>query len=94
MSQTLTLGTAGTFYQSPYQGYPLSFPPTKVVFVKKKIRLDLYANPKTQTGNPQLAWTGWIDAGENLSAKRTPVLINALLNYFGKDYSGRATLVK
>jgi hypothetical protein len=74
--------------------YPQPLPPTKVVFVKKKIRLDLATNPKTGAGGPQTVWTGRIDAGEKVSLTRTPQLIEALLGYFGKDYSGRTELVK
>ena len=74
------------------QGYQSSIGPSVIVYHSKGIRLYLYTNPKTHPGGFQIAWSGCIDAGEKVSAKREPLLVEALLGYFGKDYVGRVTL--
>ncbi len=76
------------------QTFSEPLPPTKVVFVKEKIRLDLFTNLRPGEGGPQTVWSGRIDAGEKISLTRAPQLIHALLGYFGKDYSGQAELAK
>ncbi|HEX4349897.1 MAG TPA: hypothetical protein VH251_05905 [Verrucomicrobiae bacterium] len=69
-------------------------PATTVVFDDKDIRLYLYTNPKTHPGQLQLVWTGSIHAGETISDGREPLLIEALLGYFGQDYDGPVNLPK
>jgi hypothetical protein len=79
--------------QSP-QGFQPYIGPTLIVYHTKGIRLYLYTNPKTHPGGLQIAWSGCIDAGEKVSAKREPLLIEALLGHFGQDYVGRVSLPK
>ncbi len=76
------------------QEFQPSIDPTVVVYHAKGIRLYLYTNPKTHPGGLQIAWSGCIDAGVRVSAEREPLLIRALLAYFGQDYIGRAELDK
>jgi hypothetical protein len=86
--------TAQVYEQDGFQTYQTPLPPTLVIFHKKDIRLYLYTNPKTHPGGLQIAWTGSIDAGETVSAKREPVLIETLLGYFGQAYAGSVNLTK
>lgn len=79
-------------YMRAPSGFAPSIGPTVVVYHSKGIRLYLYTNPQTHSGKFQLAWSGCIDAGERVSAKREPLLIEALLGYFGQDYVGRVAL--
>lgn len=68
--------------------------PTVVVFYSKGIHLYLYTNPVMHSGKFETAWSGCIEAGENISAKREPALIEALLEHFGQDFVGQTTLDK
>jgi hypothetical protein len=65
-----------------------------VVFYTKGIRLYLYSNPKNHPGDLQTAWEGCIDAGQRMSARREPILVKTLLNYFGQDHIGRVSLAE
>jgi hypothetical protein len=58
--------------------------------VTEGIRLELY--PRSKSGNASLspAWTGYIEGGSQLKTNRTPALLHTLLEYFGKDFTGRA----
>lgn len=66
---------------------------TDYVHVNSGIRLYLYANPKKYPGL-QIAWEGCIVAGRTVSAELEPLLVKALLGYFGKDFTGRVGLNK
>ncbi|HEX5398941.1 MAG TPA: hypothetical protein VFY06_07825 [Verrucomicrobiae bacterium] len=83
-------------FAQPQPGFTAapSLGPTVVVYHTKGIRLYLYTNPQTHSGKFETAWTGSIEAGENISADREPLLIAALLKYFGQNYVGRVTLDK
>lgn len=58
------------------------------------IRLKLY--PKNSAGAVQFqaAWEGYIEGGTRVYQKRQPVLLRTLLNYYGKDFNGRAPLIE
>lgn len=58
-------------------------------FIKRYIRLYLYTNPKTHAGNLQVVWQGNIEMKPSGPAASEKVLLKTLLNYFGKDHSGR-----
>jgi hypothetical protein len=83
-------------FSRPPPGFtPASFiGPTVVVYHNKGIRLYLYTNPKTHPGGLEMAWSGCIEAGDRVSAKREPLLIEALLTHFGQDYIGSVNLNK
>jgi hypothetical protein len=55
----------------------------------KGIRLKLIPRSSLQT-----AWDGYIEAGTQVAEDREPLLLRTLLNYLGKDFVGRAKLVK
>jgi hypothetical protein len=78
----------------PMDGYDPapSIGPTIVVYHTKGVRLYLYTNPQTHSGKFETAWSGCIEAGEDISADLEKVLIQELLNYFGQDYHGRVNL--
>ena len=82
------------FTRAPPSGFAPSLGPTVIVYHSKGIRLYLYTNPQTHPGGLQIAWSGCIDTGENISAKREPLLIQALLEHFGQDYAGQVSLPK
>lgn len=56
------------------------------------IRLKLYPGGSSSTNQLQTIWDGYIDAGSRLPAKLQPVLIQRLLDYFGKEFVGKIKL--
>ena len=82
------------FTRAPPSGFAPSLGPTVIVYHNKGIRLYLYTNPKTHPGGLEMAWSGCIEAGDRVSAKREPLLIEALLTHFGQDYIGSVNLNK
>jgi hypothetical protein len=62
--------------------------------ITQGIRLELY--PHTRTGGVNLtpAWTGYVEAGSQLRTNQTPALLRSLLEYFGKNFTGRAKLAE
>ncbi|HXE42305.1 MAG TPA: hypothetical protein VN516_04705 [Candidatus Baltobacteraceae bacterium] len=80
------------FARPRIEGFQQSISSETVVFHSKGIRLYLYTNPKTHSGNFQIAWSGCINAGERISSEREPLLIKTLLGYFGQDYNGQVNL--
>jgi hypothetical protein len=78
------------------QAWHSSVPPTvyanPVIYRSRDLRLYLYTNPKTHSGNFQMVWQGDIAAGLTASAERDSVLVRTLLDYFGKDQNGRVDL--
>lgn len=58
------------------------------------IRLKLYPKTGPGAGQFQAAWEGYIEGGARVSRRREPVLLRTLLNYYGKDFNGRAPLVE
>jgi hypothetical protein len=83
-----------TYDPSTFQTRQTWFPPTLVVLHKKDIRLYLFTNPKTHPGRLQIVWTGSIDIGGTVSAKREPELLEMLLGHFGQAYAGSVNLAK
>ena len=86
--------TTGQIVNPTVESFQTTPPPTTVVFDNKDIRLYLYTNPKTHPGGLQLVWTGSINAGETISAQREPLLVEALLGYFGRSYAGPVNLAR
>jgi hypothetical protein len=64
----------------------------EVPYETKGIRLKLFHQESMRAGQMLTAWDGYIEGGDQISAKREPVLVRTLLNYFGKDFIGRAKL--
>jgi hypothetical protein len=58
------------------------------------IRLKLFDQAGMRSGRMQTAWEGYIESGDRVSAKREPVLLRTLLQYFGRDFVGRAKLIQ
>lgn len=73
---------------------PISTVSTPIVFHSKGIRLYLYTNPQTRPGGLQIAWQGYIDAGNTVSAERETVLIRTLLGCFGQEQHRRVDLAQ
>jgi hypothetical protein len=78
------------------QAWHASVPPTvyvnPVIYRSRDLRLYLYTNPKTHSGNFQMVWQGNITAELTASPERDSVRIRTLLGYFGKDQNGRVDL--
>lgn len=58
------------------------------------IRLKLFDQASMRSGRMQTAWDGYVEGGDRVSEKREPVLLRTLLQYFGRDFVGRAKLVQ
>jgi len=92
--------SAGGTFAGPYGGiFGYSAEPIlpKVVdspFYVQGIRLKLYPKTGQGAGQFETAWEGYIEGGDRVSAKRGPVLLRTLLQYFGQDFVGRAELVE
>jgi hypothetical protein len=71
---------------------PVSRVSRPVVFRHRGIRLFLYTNPKTNPGGFQIAWQGYITAGQPVTAERETLLIRTLLGYFGQEQHGPVNL--
>jgi len=88
MDQSLTGGySAGPTFPANSVSRP-------VFFRNRGIRLFLYTNPKTHSGSFQIAWQGYIAAGQTASAEREMALIRTLLNYLGKEQHGSVNLAQ
>ena len=61
-------------------------------FTARSIRLLLYTNPKTHSGDFQLVWQGNIDVNHSVSVEQEQALLKTLLNYFGQQKNGRVVL--
>lgn len=64
------------------------------VFNSKEISLYLYTNPQKQAGGLKMVWQGTITAGKSVTAEQEHILVRTLLDYFGKNHSGRVDLVQ
>jgi hypothetical protein len=82
--------------QAMPQAWNSSVPPTvyvnPVIYRSRDLRLYLYTNPKTHSGNFQMVWQGNITTELTASPERDSVRIRTLLGYFGKDQNGRVDL--
>ena len=65
----------------------------EVPWETKGIRLKVFPQESMRAGNLQTAWDGYIEGGDEVSEQREPILVRTLLDYFGKDFSGRAKLI-
>ena len=65
----------------------------EVPWETKGIRLKVFPQASMRAGNLQTAWDGYIEVGDDVSEAREPVLVRTLLNYFGTDFVGKATLI-
>jgi hypothetical protein len=65
-----------------------------VPYATKGIRLKLFDQASMRSGRMQTAWDGYIEGGDRVTERREPVLLRTLLQYFGKDFTGRAKLVQ
>jgi hypothetical protein len=85
-----------TMPQATPQAWNSSVPPTvyvnPVIYRSRDLRLYLYTNPKTHSGNFQMVWQGNINTELTASPERDSVRIRTLLGYFGKDQNGRVDL--
>jgi hypothetical protein len=85
-----------TMPQAMPQAWNSSVPPTvyvnPVIYRSRDLRLYLYTNPKTHSGNFQMVWQGNITTELTASPERDSVRIRTLLGYFGKDQNGRVDL--
>ena len=72
------------------QGFQSSSAPTVIVYHSKGICLYLYTNPQPIRAVSKSPGRDRIDAGENISAKREPLLIDALLNILGRIMRARS----
>jgi hypothetical protein len=63
-----------------------------VIHRSRDLRLYLYTNPKTHSGNFQMVWQGDIAAELTASPERDSILVRTLLGYFGKDQNSRVDL--
>jgi len=75
-------------YGGPAPG--IAAPP--FVFHNQGIQLYLYTNPHTRPGGLQVAWQGYISAGQTISAERELILIQTLLGYWGQEHHGPVSL--
>lgn len=66
----------------------------EVPYSVKGIRLRLFRHDSEHPGRPETAWEGYIEGGDRVSEEREPILLRTLLNYFGKDFIGRAKLIQ
>lgn len=57
------------------------------------IRLKIYPKTGVNADPFKAAWEGYIEGGSRVSQKREPILLRTLLNYYGKDFNGRAPLL-
>jgi len=80
-------------YQSPTAGRVTETMVDDPVAVQG-IRLKLHSRDSARAGRLETAWEGYIDGGFKVVPEREPILLRTLLTYFGKDYTGRARLVK
>lgn len=55
----------------------------------KGIRLQFYDAHAPAARRFETVWEGYIEAGLDLAPERQPALLQILLDYFGRDYSGR-----
>lgn len=89
-----------TFYADPsggifdYSAEPVIPKVVDVPYHVQGIRLKVYPKSGTATGQFETAWEGYIEGGDRVSAKRGPVLLRTLLQYFGQDFIGRANLIR
>ncbi len=64
------------------------------VFRSKEISLYLYTNPQKQAGGLKMVWQETITAGKSVTAEQEHILVRTLLDYFGKNHSGRVDLAQ
>ena len=65
-----------------------------VPYATRGIRLKLFDQASMRSGRMETAWDGYIEGGDRVATQREPVLLRTLLQYFGKDFVGRAKLVQ
>ena len=86
-----------------YEGSPVSSPGSLSIGVssdgrmerylsQQSIRLELYPQEQLRAGILTAAWAGTITGGTRVKAGSEPALLRALLEHFGKDFSGRVNL--
>ena len=56
----------------------------------ESLRLELFPRPASGRPNLTPVWTGSIEGGNRVTVKEVPSLLQALLDHFGRDFSGRA----
>lgn len=62
------------------------------IYSVRDIRLYVYTNPKTHSGDFRLAWQGSITQGNSVPEKNESALLKTLLGYLGKDENGQVPL--
>ncbi len=92
-TQNLPYGGGIIYRESPWRDLSKSQP--HVVddpYPVRGIRLKLYPGGNATTNHLQTIWDGYIDAGAKLPSRLQPVLIQHLLDYFGKEFTGKIRL--
>lgn len=86
--------TTGEIYEPRYQSNPPMEVVSTPVYHATEIQLYLYTNPRKDSRGMQLIWQGTITFSGDPPPDRELALVKKLMEYFGKNHSGRVDLAQ